>query len=170
MTVNSGHHRSSDELDDLDLQIQEELANPTFAAAFHDATARADLVAALIRMRRNLRFTQAAVAGAMGTTQSAVSEFEAGDTDSRLSTVQRYARAIGCRIDFQLCDDHPQSGWLPLGQGVHYSWRDSGLTRAAVRGSASTPFRAGDILQALNEPTRNHVNVIHGLWSDRQSA
>jgi transcriptional regulator with XRE-family HTH domain len=47
-------------------------------------------------MRGEQGISQAEVASAMGTTQSAVSDLERGATDPRLSTLQRYARAVGC--------------------------------------------------------------------------
>ena len=34
----------------------------------------------------------------MGTSQSAVARFEAGDLDVRLSTVERYSTALGARL------------------------------------------------------------------------
>lgn len=42
------------------------------------------------------------VAAAMGTTQSAVSDIENGRVDPRLSTLQRYARAVGGRLEIAL--------------------------------------------------------------------
>lgn len=95
------HSERSDrsELDDL---LQTELASPVFAAAYQDAAARADLLFALVTQRRSLGLSQTAVARAMGTTQSAVSELEGGASDPRLSTLQRYARAIGGCVDVQL--------------------------------------------------------------------
>ena len=55
-------------------------------------------VAQLAERRRQLGLTQRDVAERMGTTQSAVSDLEAGRTDPRWSTVQRYAAAIGARV------------------------------------------------------------------------
>ncbi len=37
----------------------------------------------------------------MGTSQSAVARLESGDADVRLSTLERYAAAIGQRLDFR---------------------------------------------------------------------
>ncbi len=63
-------------------------------AAFEDALARGELVRSLTSARQSAGLTQAAVAKRMGTTQSAVSDFESGGSDPRLSTYQRYARAV----------------------------------------------------------------------------
>ncbi|MGH7919595.1 MAG: helix-turn-helix domain-containing protein [Candidatus Dormibacteraceae bacterium] len=43
--------------------------------------------------------TQARLAARMKTTQPAIARFEAGDSDPRLSTVARYAEAVGFVID-----------------------------------------------------------------------
>jgi len=88
--------------DDLDAFIEEQTRDPAFAAAFEDAQARAELLASCVRRRKETGLTQAEVARSMGTTQSAVSDLEAGATDPRLSTLQRYARAVGARIDVAL--------------------------------------------------------------------
>jgi predicted transcriptional regulator len=38
----------------------------------------------------------------MGTSQSAVARLESGDADLRLSTLERYAAALGQRLDWKL--------------------------------------------------------------------
>jgi len=90
------------EHDDLDAFIEEQRHDPAFAAAYEDAQARADLLASCVHLRKETGLTQADVARAMGTTQSAVSDLEAGATDPRLGTLQRYARAVGARLDVAL--------------------------------------------------------------------
>lgn len=84
--------------DDLDILLEEELAEPDFRAAYEDAHTRSTLLRHLLEARRLGTLTQGAVAERMGTTQSAISELEGGVADPRLSTLQRYARAVGCRI------------------------------------------------------------------------
>jgi len=49
----------------------------------------------LTSLRRSLGLSQAEVALRMGTSQSAVARFEAGDLDVRLSTIERYTAALG---------------------------------------------------------------------------
>lgn len=73
---------------------------PGFAGAFEDASARSTLVETLRQLRRASGQTQRQIANAMGTTQSAISELERGEANPQLSTVQRYARAIGTKIRF----------------------------------------------------------------------
>src|SRR4051794_36635076 len=79
--------------------LDERLADdPHLRTALEDERQRSALLRGLIRKRTTAGMTQATVAKGMGTTQSAVSDLEAGSTDPRLSTLQRYARAIGCRL------------------------------------------------------------------------
>jgi transcriptional regulator with XRE-family HTH domain len=84
--------------DDLDRYVAEQSADPAFAGAYEDAATRESLVRSLLCARHDAGLTQAAVASRMGTTQSAISELEAGVADARFSTLQRYARAAGCRL------------------------------------------------------------------------
>src|SRR5512146_1602047 len=62
------------------------------------ATERAGLVRDLVAQRLAAGLSQTEVAARMGTSQSAVARLEAGTTDVRASTLERYAAAIGGRI------------------------------------------------------------------------
>jgi predicted NBD/HSP70 family sugar kinase/DNA-binding XRE family transcriptional regulator len=75
--------------------------DPAVYAGYEDARQREDLLAALVGARRSR--SQQAVAATMGTTQSAVSDIENGRVDPRLSTLQRYARAVERRLEIVLC-------------------------------------------------------------------
>lgn len=77
-----------------------------------------ELVAAAVRRRALLRelaakrdaagLSQTAVAARMGTSQSAVARLESAEVDVKLSTVERYAAAVGQRVEFHLADDPPK--------------------------------------------------------------
>jgi transcriptional regulator with XRE-family HTH domain len=84
--------------DDLDLYLDAQFENQEFLEAYEDASIRERLLRSLLDARHQAQLTQKAVADGMGTTQSAVSELEGGLADARLSTLQRYARAVSCRI------------------------------------------------------------------------
>lgn len=88
--------------DDLDEFLDEELQNPEFAAALEDAEERSRLLLELSALRKRAALTQGYVADYMGTSQSAISELERAGTDPRLSTLQRYARAVGARVTFSV--------------------------------------------------------------------
>lgn len=82
--------------DDLARMLDEVERSPAARAAFEDASDRREVSAQLIATRAHR--SQRAVAEIMGTTQSAVSDLETGRVDPRLSTLQRYARAVGGRL------------------------------------------------------------------------
>lgn len=72
------------------------------AALGPDSEARRALATALSAKRSELGLSQTEVAARMGTSQSAVARLESGDADLRLSTLERYAAALGQRLDFRL--------------------------------------------------------------------
>ena len=63
---------------------------------------RRDVVDDLVRARRKLGLSQTEVAARMGTSQSAVARLESGDGDVRLSSLQRYADALGRDLRLRL--------------------------------------------------------------------
>ncbi|MGA2521370.1 MAG: helix-turn-helix transcriptional regulator [Acidimicrobiales bacterium] len=75
----------------------------TVFPGFRDmAQRRKDLSEALVARRRAVGLSQTQVAARMGTSQSAVARLEAGEGDVRLSTLERYAEAVGLAIDWNL--------------------------------------------------------------------
>ena len=62
---------------------------------------RRRLVADLTDQRRSAGLSQTEVAARMGTSQSAVARLESGDADVRVSTLERYAAAIGSQLAWQ---------------------------------------------------------------------
>jgi transcriptional regulator with XRE-family HTH domain len=63
---------------------------------------RREVIEALVRERQRLGLSQTEVGARMGTSQSAVARLEAGDGDLRVSTLQRYAAALGRDLRFRL--------------------------------------------------------------------
>jgi predicted transcriptional regulator len=66
------------------------------------AESRRSVSGQLIALRREMGLSQTEVAARMGTSQSAVARFEAGDLDVRLSTVERYTMALGARLEWRI--------------------------------------------------------------------
>ncbi len=66
------------------------------------AQQRTSLAAALSAKRVELGLSQTEVAARMKTSQSAVARLESGQADLRLSTLERYAAALGQRLDWEL--------------------------------------------------------------------
>ena len=66
------------------------------------AQRRQGLLADLIERRHRAGLSQAELARRMGTSQPAVARLEAGGVDVRLSTLERYAAAVGVRLQVRL--------------------------------------------------------------------
>ncbi len=76
--------------------------DPVFPGIAAMAERRRNLAEELVTERVRVGLTQTEVAARMGTSQSAVARLEAGDIDIRLSTLERYASAIGMELRFDL--------------------------------------------------------------------
>ena len=82
--------------------MNERRHEPVFGGFREMAERRRALAAELVAGRKALGLSQTTVAARMGTSQSAVARLEAGDGDVRLSTVERYAAAIGLCLHWRL--------------------------------------------------------------------
>lgn len=86
----------------LDTMARARLAKRKSRALVADKTLQ-KLVSALVAGRINAGMTQAEVAALMWTTKSAVCRLESGRcTRPNLSTIEKYALAIGCRVEVAL--------------------------------------------------------------------
>lgn len=63
---------------------------------------RRQVIDELAAARREASLSQTEVAARMGTSQSVVARLESGQIDARLSTLQRYAAAIGHDLELAL--------------------------------------------------------------------
>jgi len=68
---------------------------PGFGALAGDAD---EVIGRLVRRRQRLGLSQTEVAARMRTSQSAVARLEACRSDTRLSTLERYATALGSSL------------------------------------------------------------------------
>ena len=82
--------------------MNERKHDPVFPGFKEMARQRRSLAAALSAKRVELGLSQTEVAARMGTSQSAVARLESGGSDLRLSTLERYAAAIGQRLAWNL--------------------------------------------------------------------
>lgn len=71
-------------------------------AAIADVRDAHALIDSLVDHRNRLRLNQKEVANRMGVSQSTVAGFESEMNDPKISTVQRYARAIGVKVVFKV--------------------------------------------------------------------
>lgn len=64
-----------------------------------------ELMQALISLRKKKNISQEEVGNRMGISQPAVAAFEATDSNPTLSSIRRYAHAVGARITHHVIDD-----------------------------------------------------------------
>lgn len=82
--------------DDLDAYIAKRTAkNPAFPAMVDAALKERRLLRELAAKRGEMGLSQKTVAALMGTTQPALARLERGEIDPKLSTLERYAEALG---------------------------------------------------------------------------
>jgi len=85
--------------------VTERRHDPVLPGFKEMAARRRALTTALTARRVQLGLTQTEVAARMGTSQSAVARLEAGQLDVRMSTIERYAAAVGHVVSWRLEDD-----------------------------------------------------------------
>ncbi|GEM_PF-1160825 len=121
-------------VDSLESEIEESLKDPQYRAAFEDSNQRHEIIDALIERRKDRSLTQKQVAERIGVGQSTVAGFENEGSDPRLSTVQRYARAVEARcvvsIQYSIACDWVQ----PVAK-----YHESGNSGRTTRVDSSTP-------------------------------
>lgn len=70
--------------------------------SLEDEAARRTLVDELVKARLDSGMRQIDVANILGVAQPSVSELESGRTSPKLETLQKYARAVGMKIEFEV--------------------------------------------------------------------
>lgn len=76
----------------------------------------------LVAMRKAKGLSQDQVAERMEITQSAVARIESGERDPRLSTLRRYAMAVGAYYEHHVVDDEVRSVRTASGEHVDTAW------------------------------------------------
>lgn len=88
---------------DHDAFLEKALERKGFAEAYEGLEDEYKLARELIAARISAGLTQEQVAASMGTTKSAVSRLEgAGRHSPSISTLRRYAKAVGCEVEVRL--------------------------------------------------------------------
>jgi len=82
----------------LDEMLGIDLNNPSQRLARILAEEDAALVDALVGLRKASGKSQSEIARSMGVSQSAVARIESGERDPHLSTLRRYAHAVGAEV------------------------------------------------------------------------
>jgi DNA-binding XRE family transcriptional regulator len=86
----------------LKILKDEWMKDPAFRSEYQRLAPEFALARELVRARTKARMTQAQVARRMGTTQSVVARIESGQNVPNLKTLEKYARAVGRRIEVKL--------------------------------------------------------------------
>ncbi|HEV3033425.1 MAG TPA: helix-turn-helix transcriptional regulator [Solirubrobacteraceae bacterium] len=103
MAVARNARHSKDEPDALDEMIVEFTdANPDFPQLLLAAERRRALLRTLAEQRRRRDLSQTRVAAAMRTSQPTLARLETTAADAKLSTVERFAGALGYAIEYHL--------------------------------------------------------------------
>lgn len=179
MNDRAPRHTDASERDDLDDMLGEIAADPDARAAYEDALLREGLLESLVNARK--RLSQKTVASAMGTTQSAISDIENGRVDPRLSTLQRYARAVGKRLAVILPEGNGISANIDnpevLALAVEHSEEkhiEGILTELVRKGEKTGPQSSADLARVtgLPQPTVGHamLRLFETGWLERVQA
>jgi transcriptional regulator with XRE-family HTH domain len=122
--------------DELESYVRQARQDPAFRAAYEDAEERHGILDKLVGLRRHRRLSQSAVAARMGVRQPTVSGFETEDSDPRLSTLQRYARAVEARLRLVLVIPH-ECDWIFA----------NAYRGASPQGNSGAPVRQGELAE-----------------------
>ena len=96
---------------DHDEFLERALKRKGFSAAYDELEDEYLLVRELLAARTHSGLTQEEVAASMGTTKSAVSRLEgAGKHSPSVSTLKKYAKAVGCDVEIRLVPAPPRKG------------------------------------------------------------
>lgn len=78
-----------------------------FKKAYEDLEEEYALAKEMLAARARIGLSQEAVAEIMGTTKSAISRLEAaGKHAPSITTLKRYARAVGCHLEIKFVPEH----------------------------------------------------------------
>ena len=132
------------------------LVTPEFVRARAKVLAREHrtMRSELVHLRREGGLTQGDVAERMGVSQQAVSKFERYDSDPKLSTVRRYANAVGALIEHRVESDQGQSIFLAAAKS---GWVQMDIMNSLpVRSAYSQAMRPGTA--AWSTPTSKQTD------------
>ena len=95
--------KNEEEMDDLDRTIAEwKQRNPEFANEFDEGYENFKIGVLFKASREQAGMTQEEVAQKLGTKKSAISRIENHAEDIRLSTLHKYAKALGKKVNLEI--------------------------------------------------------------------
>jgi transcriptional regulator with XRE-family HTH domain len=110
--------------------------------------AKADyrLLAGLIRVRKSRKMSQQDVADLLGISQPTVASFERYDSDPKLSTIRRYAHAVGAIVTHQVTPDDGQLVHL-----VDWSAATCSVSRVTLQSYSTTSVKRANYTVSAQE-------------------
>lgn len=103
--------RDMDALDEMIAEFSER--NPDFPKLLEAAERRRKLLRTLAERRREQDLSQTEVAAVMRTSQPALARLEGAASDAKLSTIERFAAALGYQIEYRLVPARRRSKRTP---------------------------------------------------------
>lgn len=96
----------------------EALKDPEIAAEYAKFSLQLEIAEQLKKLRKAQHLTLVDVATLMGTSETALSRFESAQSNTvpKLSTIEKYARALGCNIEFRITPKSKKKStdWHPV--------------------------------------------------------
>lgn len=89
----------------------EAFQDPEFTTEYDEYKLKFEIAGQLKKIRKAMHMSQADVAASIGTTVAAISRLESAqdNTVPKLTTVERYARALNCNIEFKIIPNKAKS-------------------------------------------------------------
>lgn len=97
-----------------------DLDSPEMLRADYLADQHLDLLTSLVQVRKDAHLTQQQVADRLAVTQANIAAFERHGNDPKLSTIRKYANAVGALISHKVeadtgqLSDHRRSHWVTV--------------------------------------------------------
>lgn len=136
--------QAADLEDEFGSFLTSQLKDPAFAAGYEDVQERQAILDKLVKCRIASGLTQTEVAKRMNVSQPTVSGFETESSDPRLSTLQRYARAVQATIKFKM-DLPAVCNWIRPSEATY-------VVNAPVSGNSYQRVAAHAVQKAVREP------------------
>ncbi|MGF6833988.1 DNA-binding XRE family transcriptional regulator [Paenarthrobacter sp. TE4293] len=126
-----------------------EIDSPSLQRAEYLADQDLDLLTALVAVRKERGLTQKVIAERLGVSQASIASFEKHGNDPKLSTIRKYAHAVGALVAHRVESDSGQlqdsrrAAWTPvhLGGALNVTEVNFGQTRPSRQMPVPASFK-----------------------------
>lgn len=129
-------------MSDLMAMLGLDPSDPEVIAATEDVDAVLELIDELVAIRKQANLRQEDVAAKMQTFQPSISDFERLGADPHISTIQRYARAVGARLRLELEREVASENWIHVWKSnvaTQADWIDGSVWQAPLDDHVPAP-------------------------------